>query len=119
MHYIDVTEPSLDFISRNVAHWFLGQFLPDFKLDLSIIPLALGSDDALGWTLQLNTDEYEIEINQTLSRKEYITTLLHELVHVWQHTQGYQCEDEAYQMETELCDQYMQENLFLLNNGIY
>lgn len=119
MHYIDVTESSLDFISRNVAHWFLDQFLPDFELDLSIIPLELDSDDALGWTLQLSDDEYEIEINQTLDQKEYITTLLHELVHVWQHTQGYQCEDEAYQMESDLCEKYMQKNLLLLKNGTY
>lgn len=114
MHYIDVTESSLDFLSRNVAHWFLNQFLPDFELDLSIIPSPLSDEDALGWTLQLDDNEYEIEINQFLDEKEYVVTLLHELVHVWQHTQGYQCENEAYQMENDLFEKYNQENLLFI-----
>lgn len=107
MHYINVTEPSLEYLSRSVAHWFLDKFLPDFELDLDIIPLSFGSDEAMGWTLQLNNDEYEIEINSNLDEKEYITTLMHELVHVWQHVNGYQCEDEAYEMEKDLAEQYV------------
>ena len=105
MHYISITEPDLESLSRSIANWFLDKFLPDFELDLDIIPLSFGPDDAMGWTLQLNIDEYEIEINRNLEEKEYITTLIHELIHVWQHVNGYQCEDEAYKMESYLTEQ--------------
>ncbi len=114
MHYIVITESSLDFISRDVTEWFLGKFLSDFDLDLSIIPMSL-ENEVLGWTLQLDIDEYEIEIEKNLTQLEYITTLLHELVHVWQYTQDYQCEDEAYHMESQLTQQYVAEkNLALV-----
>ena len=110
MHYIDITEPSLESLSRDVAHWFLEKYLPKTEIELSIIPLNLRVDEALGWTLKLDDNEFEIEIKKNLSKKEYIITLLHELVHVWQHTRQYQCEYQAYYMEGMLAEQYMKKD---------
>ena len=81
--------------------------MPNYDLDLSILGKSLQSEGVVGWMLALDENEYEIEIERTLKKNEFITTLLHELYHVFQHTKGYQCEDEAYRMEKILTEQYI------------
>jgi hypothetical protein len=62
----------------------------------------LTSEGVVGWCYQ-DGDEFTIEIERSLSRAEYITTLIHELVHVRQTLTGNTCdierEREAYILE--------------------
>ena len=75
------------------------------KTDIEVIPTDLTEDNVFGWTLE-NNDQNEIEIHNNLSQKDYITTLIHELIHVDQNVRGLtddaEREKEAYDNEERL-----------------
>ena len=77
--------------------------------DIEVIPTDLTEDNVFGWTLE-NNDQNEIEIHDTLSEKDFITTLIHELIHVDQNVRGLrddeQRENEAYKLEKRLADDF-------------
>lgn len=108
MHYTEISIFRHSKLAADVCNWFLNRYLPDYELDLSILGKSLKSDGVVGWMLPLDEDEYEIEIERTLKKDEFITTLLHELYHVFQYTKGYQCEEEAYRMEKILTKLYLE-----------
>ena len=70
----------------------------------------LTEDNVFGWTLE-NNDQNEIEIHNDLSEKDFITTLIHELIHVDQNVRGLrddtQREEEAYSLEHTLTNQFL------------
>jgi hypothetical protein len=107
MYYISITHARHSNLAWDVCDWFLSRYLMNSKIDLSILGKSLKSEGVVGWMLPLDQDEYEIEIENNLRKNEFITTLLHELYHVFQYTKGYQCEDEAYRMEKILTEQYL------------
>ena len=84
--------------------------------DIEIIPTDLTEDNVFGWTLE-NNDQNEIEIHNDLSDKDFITTLIHELIHVDQNVRGLlddtQREEEAYSLEHTLTNQFLKECKFL------
>ena len=81
-------------------------------VDIEVIPTDLKADNVFGWTL-INNDQNEIEIHDNLSEKDFIITLIHELVHVDQNVRGLfddeKRENEAYQLESKLYDQFISE----------
>ena len=107
MYYLQISHARHSKLAWDVCDWFLSRYLPNDELDLSILGKSLKSEGVVGWMLPLDENEYEIEIERTLKKNEFITTLLHELYHVFQYTKGYQCEDEAYRMEKILTEQYI------------
>ena len=56
-------------------------------------------------------DQHEIEIHNDLSEKDFITTLIHELIHVDQNVRGLrddtQREEEASSVEHTLTNQFL------------
>ena len=62
----------------------------------------LTSEGVVGWCCH-DDHEFTIEIERALSRSDYITTLIHELIHVRQTLSGLTCdverEREAYTLE--------------------
>ena len=78
--------------------------------DIEVIHTDLTEDNVFGWTLE-NNDQNEIEIHDNLNDKDYITTLIHELVHVDQNVRGLhddeQREEEAYSLEHTLTNQFL------------
>ena len=70
-------------------------------VDIEVIQKDLTEDNVFGWTLE-NNDQNEIEIHHDLSDKDYITTLIHELIHVDQNVRGLRDDDqrekEAYNL---------------------
>ena len=78
--------------------------------DIEVIPTDLTEDNVFGWTLE-NNDQNEIEIHNDLSEKDFITTLIHELIHVDQNVRGLrddtQREEEAYSLEHILTNQFL------------
>ena len=78
--------------------------------DIEVIHTDLTEDNVFGWTLE-NNDQNEIEIHDNLNEKDYITTLIHELVHVDQNLRGLrddtERESEAYKLETPLTNQFL------------
>ena len=80
------------------------------NVDIEVIHTDLTEDNVFGWTTE-NNDQNEIEINNYLSTEDYITTLIHELIHVDQNVRGLRDdekrENEAYKLEKRLAKDFM------------
>ena len=90
---------------------FMSKIYPNLNdVDIEVIQKDLTEDNVFGWTLE-NNDQNEIEIHYDLSDKDYITTLIHELIHVDQNVRGLrdddQRENEAYNLEGTCYQQYI------------
>ena len=95
---------------------FMSVIFPEIKeTDVEVILTDLTEDNVFGWTL-INNDQNEIEIHINLSERDYVTTLIHELVHVKQNVQGVTDdtirEGEAYELENTLADIYLTGNSY-------
>ena len=67
---------------------FMSIIFPEIKdTDVEVIHTDLTEDNVFGWTL-INNDQNEIEIHNDLSERDYVTTLIHELVNVKQNVHG-------------------------------
>ena len=95
----------------NQVYYFMCKLYPNLEeVDIEVIPTDLTEDNVFGWTLE-NNDQNEIEIHNQLSDKDFITTLIHELIHVDQNVRGLrddtQREEEAYSLEHTLTNQFL------------
>ena len=92
---------------------FMCKLYPNLmEVDIEVIPTDLTEDNVFGWTMETN-DQHEIEIHNNLSEKDFITTLIHELIHVDQNVRGLfddtERENEAYNLEGMLTEKFMTE----------
>ena len=112
------------FIITNQRYTTLGNQIFEFMsglypnlttTDIEVIPTDLTEDNVFGWTTE-NNDQNEIEIHNDLSERDYVTTLIHELVHVKQNVNGVTDdtirEGEAYELENTLADIYLTGNSY-------
>ena len=95
---------------------FMSIIFPEIKdTDVEVIHTDLTEDNVFGWTL-INNDQNEIEIHNDLSERDYVTTLINELVHVKQNVHGVTDdtirEGEAYELENTLADIYLTGNSY-------
>ena len=95
---------------------FMSVVFPEIKeTDVEVIHTDLTEDNVFGWTL-INNDQNEIEIHNDLSERDYVTTLIHELVHVKQNVNGVTDdtirEGEAYELENTLADIFLTGNSY-------
>ena len=90
---------------------FMCKLYPNLtEVDIEVIPTDLSEDNVFGWTME-NNDQNEIQIHHRLTNDEYITTLIHELIHVDQNVRGLfddeERENEAYSLEHTLTKQFL------------
>ena len=95
----------------NDVYEFMSKLYPNLTtVDIEVIPTDLTEDNVFGWTMETD-DQNEIEIHNELSQKDFITTLIHELIHVDQNVRGLlddtQREEEAYSLEHTLTNQFL------------
>ena len=93
------------------VYTFMCGLYPNLKtVEIEVIPTDLTEDNVFGWTMETD-DQHEIEIHNDLSEKDFITTLIHELIHVDQNVRGLrddtQREEEAYSLEHTLTNQFL------------
>ena len=108
-YYMNSKEPQMFYTSnpldQKIYQFMCGLYPNLTTTDIEIIPTDLTEDNVFGWTLE-NNDQNEIEIHNNLSQKDYITTLIHELIHVDQNVRGLlddtEREKEAYDNEERL-----------------
>ena len=104
------------FVSGNSPHLSLTHRVYDFftehydlSADVEVFHTDLRDEHALGFT-EVNGEEQFIQICNTLNERGFITTLLHELVHVHQNEWGVfdetERELEAYRLEEVLYNKY-------------
>jgi Zn-dependent peptidase ImmA (M78 family) len=98
-------------LTHNVFEFFTTKY--DIDSDVEVCHTDLSDDNAFGFT-EVNGDEQFIQIHNKLNEKDYITTLMHELVHVVQNENGQfddeERENEAYSLESILFNQFSTSN---------
>ena len=104
------------FVSGNSPHFKLTNRVYDFftstyeiSSDVEVFHTNLRDENALGFT-EVNGEEQFVQVCNTLDEKEFVTTLLHELVHVVQNEKGMidetEREQQAYDLEGVLYNNY-------------
>ena len=97
-------------LSNQVYQFMIGLYPNLEEVDIEVIPTDLSEDNVFGWTME-NNDQNEIQIHHRLTNDEYITTLIHELIHVDQNVRGLfddeEREEEAYSLEHTLTKQFL------------
>lgn len=77
---------------RDIVFWFLKNYLPNHKITVSVHHRGMVRDGVKGWICVSDCDwrprEFEIEMHNKLTTEDYITTLLHEMWHLYQHVNG-------------------------------
>ena len=104
-----ITDKRFTTLGNQIFEFMSGLYPNLTTTDIEVIPTDLTEDNVFGWTLE-NNDQNEIEIHNELSQKDFITTLIHELIHVDQNVRGLrddeQRENEAYKLEKRLADNF-------------
>ena len=102
MLFVSGKSPFLSITSK-VYDFFTERY--EITSDVEIFHTDLSDENAVGFT-EVNGQEQFIQIHNDLTEEDYITTVLHELVHVIQNQQGITAdnvrEDQAYYMEKVL-----------------
>ena len=90
-------------ITSKVFEFFNERY--EIASDVEIFHTDLSDENAVGFT-EVNGKEQFIQIHNDLTEEDYVTTVIHELVHVIQNEQGTSAdkvrEDQAYHMEKVL-----------------
>ena len=105
------------FVSGKSPHFNLTHRVYDFftstyeiSSDVEVFHTNLRDENALGFT-EVNGEEQFVQVCNTLDQKEFITTLLHELVHVVQNEKGMidetEREQQAYDLEGVLYSEFL------------
>ena len=102
MLFVSGKSPFLS-MSPRVCDFFTERY--EITSDVEIFHTDLSDENAVGFT-EVNGQEQFIQIHNDLTEDDYVTTVLHELVHVVQNEQGITAdtvrEEQAYHMEKVL-----------------
>ena len=106
MLFVSGKSPHLSMTHR-VYDFFTERY--EIASDVEVFHTNLRDENALGFT-EVNGEEQFVQVCNTIDQKEFITTLLHELVHVVQNEKGIidetERELEAYRLEEVLYNNY-------------
>ena len=94
-------------LTHSVYEFFTSRY--EISSDVEVFHTSLRDENAVGFT-EVNGEEQFVQVCNTLNEKEFVTTLLHELVHVMQNEQGLinetEREQQAYDLEGILYNNY-------------
>ena len=82
-----ITGKKITTLGNEIFEFMCGLYPNLTEVDIEVIPTDLTEDNVFGWTMETD-DQHEIEIHNDLSEKDFITTLIHELIHVDQNVRG-------------------------------
>ena len=107
MLFVSGKSPHLS-ITHRVYDFFIERY--EIASDVEVFHTNLRDENAVGFT-EVNGEEQFVQVCNTLDEKEFVTTLLHELVHVVQNEKGMidetEREEEAYRMEEILYNEFL------------
>ena len=99
MLFVSGKSPHLS-ITHRVYDFFTERY--EIASDVEVYHTNLRNENAVGFT-EVNGEEQFVQVCNTLDEKEFVTTLLHELVHVVQNEKGMidetEREQQAYDLE--------------------
>ena len=111
-------------LAENVVHFCIQELMPRMKT-LDICVQIEDDCDVYGYCLAVDKREFVIEVKEDLSEVDFLTTIMHEMTHVWQYATGrlavngkmeYKTQEEyenvwyekqAYQMEGVLLKKWL------------
>ena len=95
-------------LTYKVYEFFTDKY--EIRSDVEVFHTNLRDENALGFT-EVNGEEQFVQVCNTLNERGFITTLLHELVHVMQNEQGMidetEREEQAYNLEGILYSEFL------------
>ena len=107
MLFVSGKSPHLS-ITHRVYDFFIERY--EIASDVEVYHTNLRDENALGFT-EVNGEEQFVQVCNTLDEKEFVTTLLHELVHVVQNENGMidetEREEQAYNLEGILYNEFL------------
>ena len=107
MLFVSGKSPHLN-LTHKVYEFFTDKY--EISSDVEVFHTNLRDENALGFT-EVNGEEQFVQVCNSLNEEEFITTLLHELVHVVQNEQGMidetEREEEAYDLEEILYSEFL------------
>ena len=107
MLFVSGKSPHLN-LTHSVFEFFTSRY--EIASDVEVFHTNLRDENALGFT-EVNGEEQFVQVCNTLNERGFITTLLHELVHVVQNENGMidetEREEEAYRLEEILYSEYL------------
>ena len=97
-------------ITYPLVTWMAKQFVSLSDVTIEINQVDLGDEFAYGFCQVDEDNEFLIHIHNRLNMDEYVTTLIHELIHVKQTLEGMlgheERENEAYSKEMPLSNSF-------------
>ena len=106
MLFVSGKSPHLS-LTHRVYDFFTSTY--EISSDVEVFHTNLRDENALGFT-EVNGEEQFVQVCNTLNERGFITTLLHELVHVVQNENGMidetERECEAYRLEEILYNNF-------------
>ena len=107
MLFVSGKSPHLS-ITHRVYDFFTSRY--EISSDVEVFHTNLRDENAVGFT-EVNGEEQFVQVCNSLDEKEFVTTLLHELVHVVQNENGMidetEREEEAYRLEEILYNEFL------------
>ncbi|MBK55917.1 MAG: hypothetical protein CMC84_01130 [Flavobacteriaceae bacterium] len=96
---------------HDIAWWFCDKYFSKFKYFNIEIDLTKIKGDVQGWCMEIDKNCSHIEIDKRLKDDDFITCVLHELVHVKQQFKGELKEmngiEKMWKGEVHICIDYM------------
>ena len=106
MLFVSGKSPHLS-LTHRVYDFFTSTY--EIASDVEVFHTNLRDENAVGFT-EVNGEEQFVQVCNSLDQKEFVTTLLHELVHVVQNEKGMidetEREQQAYDLEEVLYNNY-------------
>ena len=106
MLFVSGKSPHLS-LTHRVYDFFTSTY--EISSDVEVFHTNLRDENAVGFT-EVNGEEQFVQVCNSLDQKEFVTTLLHELVHVVQNENGMidetEREQQAYDLERVLYNNF-------------
>ena len=73
-------------LAENIVNFCIEELMPRMRtLDIEVKIRSMKDEDAIGFCLETdNNRTFEIDAEKTLDNENFIETICHEMVHVWQ-----------------------------------
>ena len=117
MLFVSGKSPHLS-LTHRVYDFFTSTY--EISSDVEVFHTNLRDENAVGFT-EVNGEEQFVQVCNTLDQKEFVTTLLHELVHVVQNEKGMidetEREQQAYDLEGVLYNNFCASEQGVHNSG--
>ena len=79
-------------LCTDILQWFCAEYMPRYKIEIDVHHCGLKYDDSYGFCDVIDgfrrPREFKISLQSRMSKHDYTTTLLHEMVHVHQWVTG-------------------------------